>query len=54
MCACGCFVAAALIAVVVYGAIHGLWLLVGAALLMACVFGWFGKKMAEGRKPPVK
>ena len=53
MCACGCFILAALTAVVVYGAMHGLWLLVAAALLLACVFGWFGKKMAGPRKPPL-
>jgi O-antigen/teichoic acid export membrane protein len=49
MCACGCFIVAALIAVVVYGVMHGLWLIVGGAILVACVLAWFGKKMAGGR-----
>jgi len=32
MCACGCFILAALVAAIVYGVMHGLWLLFAAAL----------------------
>jgi hypothetical protein len=49
MCACGCFVVAALVAAIVYGVLHGLWLMVAAAVLLAIVFGWFGKKITGPR-----
>lgn len=50
MCACGCFVLAAVIAALVYAAIHGLWLMVAAVLLVAALLGWLGKKMMAARK----
>lgn len=51
MCACGCFVLAALIAAVVYTVMHGLWLATAAILAVAAVFGWLTKKMMAERKP---
>jgi membrane protein implicated in regulation of membrane protease activity len=50
MCACGCFVLAAVIAALVYGVMHGLWLLVAAVLVLSCVLAWFGQKMTSARK----
>jgi hypothetical protein len=50
MCACGCFVLAALIAALVYGVMHGLWLLVAAALVLACILGWFSRKMTMANR----
>lgn len=51
MCACGCFVLAAVIAALVYSVMHGLWLLAIAVLLVSGLIGWLGRKMAVSRKP---
>ena len=45
MCACGCFVLAAVIAALVYSVMHGLWLLAIAVLLATALIGWLGRKM---------
>lgn len=50
MCACGCFVLAAVIAALAYSVIHGLWLLAIAVLLVTGLIGWLGKKMAVSQK----
>jgi hypothetical protein len=52
MCACGCFLIAAIVAGLVYCAMHGLWLAGAAILLVAALTGWFGKKAAASRNPP--
>lgn len=59
MCACGCFLLAAVVAALVYTVMHGLWLLTAAVLIVAALIGWFGKKMASHQKrtqrtPPVR
>jgi Flp pilus assembly protein TadB len=51
MCACGCFLLAAVVAALVYTVVHGLWLLTVAVLVAAVLIGWFGKKMASARSP---
>jgi threonine/homoserine/homoserine lactone efflux protein len=47
MCACGCFVLAAVIAVVVYAVMHGLWLLAVMAVLGSAFLVWLGRKMFQ-------
>jgi hypothetical protein len=44
MCACGCFLIAAIIAAIVYFVIHALWLPVVGLLIFAALIGWLGKK----------
>jgi hypothetical protein len=44
MCACGCFVMAAVIAALVYAVLHGLWFAAIAVLLFAGLLGWLGRK----------
>jgi membrane protease YdiL (CAAX protease family) len=51
MCACGCFIVAAVLAALVYSVMHGLWAIAAGVLIMAIVLGWFGKKAAGRRKP---
>jgi membrane protein implicated in regulation of membrane protease activity len=51
MCACGCFVLAAVIAALVYTVIHGLWPAAIAVLLFAGLVGWLGRKMFVSRPP---
>jgi membrane protein implicated in regulation of membrane protease activity len=51
MCACGCFVLAAVIAALVYTVMHGLWLAAIAVLLFTAALGWLGRKMAVSRRP---
>lgn len=51
MCACGCFVLAAVIAALVYSIMHGLWLLAIAVLLVTGLLGWLGRKMVVSQKP---
>jgi hypothetical protein len=50
MCACGCFVLAAVIATLVYTVMHGLWLLAAVVLLVTALIGWLGRKMVVARK----
>jgi hypothetical protein len=50
MCACGCFVLAAVIAALVYSVMHGLWLLAIAVLVVAGLIGWLGRKMVISQK----
>lgn len=49
MCACGCFVLAAVIAALVYTVMHGLWLAAAGVALLAGLLGWLGRKMAQGK-----
>ena len=49
MCACGCFVLAAVIAALVYTVMHGLWLAAAGVVLVAGLLGWLGRKMARGK-----
>ncbi|HEX4133449.1 MAG TPA: hypothetical protein VHY84_02410 [Bryobacteraceae bacterium] len=51
MCACGCLVLVAVVAALVYCAMHGLWLIGAAVLLFAALIGWLGKKAAGPRNP---
>jgi hypothetical protein len=50
MCACGCFLLAAVVAALVYTVMHGLWLLTVAVLIVAALIGWFGKKITSARR----
>ena len=50
MCACGCFVLAAVIAALIYSVMHGLWLLAIAVLFVTGLIGWLGRKMVVARK----
>ena len=50
MCACGCFVLAAVIAALVYSVMHGLWLPATAVLLVTGLIGWLGRKMIVSQK----
>ena len=52
MCACGCFLLAAVIAALVYSVMHGLWLLAAGVLLVAGLIGWLGRKMVVPPKSP--
>jgi membrane protein implicated in regulation of membrane protease activity len=54
VCACGCFLLAAILAALVYSVMHGLWLLAIAVLLFAAVVAWFGKKAAASRNTPTR
>jgi hypothetical protein len=49
MCACGCFVLAAVIAGLVYTVMHGMWLAAVGVALVAGLLGWLGGKMVRGR-----
>jgi hypothetical protein len=51
VCACGCFLLAALVAAFVYCVMHGLWLLAAAVLLLSALLGWLGKKTIQSPKP---
>lgn len=51
MCACGCFLVAAIVAALVYCVMHALWLPLVLVLLFAAVIGWFGRKAAASRNP---
>jgi hypothetical protein len=44
MCACGCFLLIAVVAALVYCAMHGLWLIAVAVVLFSALIGWLGKK----------
>jgi len=50
VCACGCFLLAAIVGALVYAAMHGLWLLALAVLVVAALTGWFSRKMAAAPK----
>jgi hypothetical protein len=52
VCACGCFVLIAVIAVLAWTAIHGMWVLFALALIGAVAFGWFFRKYANWRPTP--
>jgi hypothetical protein len=47
MCACGCFVLAAVIAALVFAIMHGLWLMAIAVMIAAAALGWLGRKMFQ-------
>jgi hypothetical protein len=49
MCACGCFVLAAVIAALAYTVIHGLWLAAIGVVLVAALLGWLGRRMVRGK-----
>ena len=49
MCACGCFVLAAVIAALVYTVMHGMWLAAAAVVPVAALLGWLGRKLAQGK-----
>ena len=51
MCACGCFVIVAIVAVLAYAVIHGLWVTAIAVLLIAALLGWLGRKMFVSGPP---
>jgi hypothetical protein len=51
MCACGCFLLAALVAAFVYFVMHGLWLGAAAVLFFAGALGWLGRKTFLPSKP---
>jgi len=48
MCACGCFVLAAVIAALVYTVMHGLWVATAGVVLVAALLGWLGRGMVRG------
>jgi len=52
MCACGCFLAALFLLGLGWAAIHGLWLVFVAILLLGAATGWFGGKAAGWRPGP--
>jgi hypothetical protein len=47
MCACGCFLLVGTVAVLVYCAMHGLWLLALPVLLLGGAVGWLAKKTIQ-------
>jgi len=49
MCPCGCFLALAVIAGLVYCFIHALWLPAALILILAVVLSWLGVKAAGWR-----
>jgi hypothetical protein len=44
MCACGCFLLIAVVAALVYCAMHGLWVIAVVVVLFSALIGWLGKK----------
>ena len=51
MCACGCFLVAAIVAGLVYTVMHGMWLATAGIVVLAGLIGWFGRKAAASRNP---
>ena len=49
MCACGCFLLAAIAAGLVYTVMHGMWLAAAGVVVAAALIGLFGKKAAAAR-----
>ena len=49
MCACGCFLAAAVVAGLVYSVMHGLWLAAAGIVVLSALIGWLGRKAAKAR-----
>jgi len=49
VCACGCFLLAAVVAALIYALMHGLWLLAAAVLFFAAIIGWLGRKTLQRR-----
>jgi hypothetical protein len=49
MCACGCFLIAAIVAGLIYTVMHGMWMTAAGVLVAAGLIGWFGKKAAAAR-----
>jgi membrane protein implicated in regulation of membrane protease activity len=57
MCACGCLILAGVVATLVYAVMHGLWLLVAAAVAVSLLIAWLGRKMfssSTSRKGPLQ
>jgi hypothetical protein len=50
VCACGCFVLAAVAAALAYFVIHALWWAVVAIVVLCVVLGWFSRKFVAARK----
>jgi hypothetical protein len=44
MCACGCFLLAAIAAGLVYCVIHGMWVALALIVVATALVGWFGRK----------
>jgi hypothetical protein len=44
MCACGCFLVAAIVGALVYCVMHGLWLAAAGVVVFAAAIAWFGRK----------
>ena len=44
MCACGCFLLAAIVSALAYCVMHGMWLPAAAVLAFAAALGWLGRK----------
>lgn len=47
MCACGCFLALALAAGLVYCVLHSLWLPAAGLIALAALLAWLGKKTMQ-------
>ncbi len=54
MCACGCFLIAAIAAGLIYTIMHGLWFAAIAIVVFSLIIGWFGRRAAISRNPPPK
>lgn len=51
MCACGCFLVAAIVGGLAYCVMHALWLPAAGLVVFAGIIGWLGRKAAATRKP---
>jgi membrane protein implicated in regulation of membrane protease activity len=50
MCACGCFLLAAIVGALVYCVMHGLWLAAAGVIALTAAIAWFGRKAMQARK----
>jgi hypothetical protein len=50
LCACGCFLLAAIVAALVYCVLHALWWAVAGIVLFTGLIGWFSRKAIQSKK----
>jgi hypothetical protein len=54
LCACGCFLLAAIVAALAWCILHGLWWAVAGIVIVTGLIGWFARKTAVARKALMK
>jgi hypothetical protein len=50
LCACGCFLLAAILGGLAYCILHGIWWAVAGIAILGGVIGWFTRKFAQAKK----